>query len=280
MAIISYDLETFELSPNYCPDCEKEIYGDHVDGDVVCPECGKRGPNYVFFNPNWKDHFPPQVSCASAGFVSKKGETEATHDFMGTPGEAMTLDEVNDMIDKLIEWHEEGHTIVVWNGLHFDWRVLAELTGRYEELGELALDTVDPMFYIVCMKGHRLGLDKSCQGMNVKGKLHEVTLNDGTILEDMAGWQAPELWQRGEVEAVMAYLREDVLSLSRLMNNIVRLGYIAWITQKGVRRTVPMKNLYTNRQCLQLPEPDTDWMDNPPVRVDYMDWMLPYREEA
>ena len=58
----------------------------------------------------------------------------------------------------------QGFTIVTWNGLGFDFDVLAEESGLPRECAETGLDHVDMMFHVLCKLGHPLGLDAAARG--------------------------------------------------------------------------------------------------------------------
>ena len=69
--------------------------------------------------------------------------------------------EVGSLVDYLACQVVAGYTILTWNGLSFDFNVLAEESGMHDECAELALNHVDMMFHIFCLRGHYLGLDLS-----------------------------------------------------------------------------------------------------------------------
>jgi len=44
--------------------------------------------------------------------------------------------------------------------------------------------------------------------MGVESKLHTVTLNDGSVVNNFSGKQAPKFWRDGEINTVRYYLVE------------------------------------------------------------------------
>lgn len=102
----------------------------------------------------------------------------------------MSQIEVQEMIRELMRCvDDEGYTLLTWNGLGFDFPVLADESGLLAECQEFARNHVDMMFYILCIRGHRLGLDTAAKGMGLPGKT-----------EGMTGADAPKLWADGQYE--------------------------------------------------------------------------------
>ena len=89
----------------------------------------------------------------------------------------------------------------------------------------------------------------------------------------MDGSKAPELWAQGEHEAVLEYLKGDVVQLLKLAEHVQEDGGISWISGRGERQWVGARKLLTVRECFDIPEPDTSWMEDPPTRQQFVDWM-------
>lgn len=70
---------------------------------------------------------------------------------------------------------ECGYTIVTWNGLSFDFDVLAEESGMIEKCRTLAINHVDMMFHALCRLGHGISLDSAAKGMDLLGKNEDMT---------------------------------------------------------------------------------------------------------
>jgi hypothetical protein len=123
-------------------------------------------------------------------------------------------------------------------------------------------------------KGWYLGLQTALEGAGLDGKLKRVTLSDGSIIEDMDGSKAPALWASGEYDAVLAYLKQDVVQLLDLADAILANRGICWTSNNGNPMFVPFEGLLTVGQCFQIPEPDTSWMKNPPTRLQFVQWFI------
>lgn len=141
------------------------------------------------------------------------------------------------------------------------------------ECADLAMNHIDLMLIVTFTKGWFLGLQKALEGAGIEGKVKSLTLSDGTVMKDMDGAKAPELWAQGEYEAVLTYLKGDVVQLLKLAEHIQEDGGISWISDRGKRQWVSARKLLTVRECFDIPEPDTSWMDNPPTRQQFVDWM-------
>jgi hypothetical protein len=217
--------------------------------------------------PNWDPYFPLGITCAA---VALEGQPEPTI-WQGVP--QMTRPEVNGMIDALQALVAGGYTLLTWNGCKFDFRMLGEESGRWEEAADLAAGHIDLMLMFTFKQGHFLGLEKALQGAGIQGKRKTVQLNNGELLHDMHGAKAPHLWAAGEFDAVLSYLRDDVLQPIRLARHIESAGRISWAARSGGMQEARFERLYTVRECFNLPEPDNSWMRDPPRREDFIDWM-------
>ncbi len=142
-----------------------------------------------------------------------------------------------------------------------------------DECVQLALDHIDLMMMVTFTKGHYLSLQAALNGSGLEGKLKSVTLSNGTILKDMDGAKAPGMWAKGEHEAVLAYLKEDVLQLLDLAEMTAKNKSLCWLSRSGNRQKIPVHRLLTARECFTLPEPDVSWQRNPPRRSDFVSWM-------
>ncbi len=94
---------------------------------------------------------------------------------------------------------EDGFTILTWNGVGFDFDVLAEESGESKLCRQLASEHVDMMFHILCRLGFGVSLDSAARGMGIEGK--DRGLNSAS---------APVLWGKGMHEDVFKYVERDV----------------------------------------------------------------------
>lgn len=126
--------------------------------------------------------------------------------------------------------------------------------------------------------GYRVSLDRACAGSGVVSKLKSVTLKDGRTVS-ISGAEAPLLWDAGEDQAVLAYLREDVQSLMRLAVDWERTKRARWFTKQNKLKTLSLITpngedpVLTVDYCSELPLPDTSWMTNPPSREAMVGWL-------
>ncbi len=216
---------------------------------------------------SWDPYFPLGITCAAAAL---EGHPEPIL-WQGVP--RLGSQECQDLVSALEDLVAQGHTLLTWNGCKFDFRVLGEEAGMEEACARLAADHVDLMLMFTFKQGHFLGLDKALRGSGVQGKRKQVSLSTGEVIENMDGALAPELWARGEHEAVLLYLKDDVRQPLELARKIEESGQMGWLTSRGGYRKTPFDRLYTVRECFAFPLPDTSWMRHPPDRKDFISWM-------
>ena len=221
---------------------------------------------------NWIDHVPLGITCGAVAF-SDQPEIK----YWQAP-EQLGKEESIAMVRDLQSIVGEGYSLLTWNGAGFDFQVLAHESGMFEECGELALNHIDMMLLVTFDKGWYLSLQTALEGPGLAGKLKTVKLKDGTLITDMAGAQAPKLWAAGEYEAVLAYLKQDVLQPLELAENIEKTGSIRWTSNNGRPQTVKTE-LKTVRECFAIPEPDTSWMKDPPQREQFVSWIPDFRSK-
>src|SRR6516162_11568749 len=153
------------------------------------------GPDF-----NWRPHRPIGITCAAI-VASDSLQPVVWHarTGAGAPAARMAGDEAREVVKTLVQKSAEGYTIITWNGLGFDFDVLAEESEAAEPCRELALGHVDMMFHVFCEKGFPVSLEKAAAAMGVAGKL-----------EGLSGWQAPKLWAAGDHQKVLDYVAQDV----------------------------------------------------------------------
>lgn len=227
---------------------------------------------------DWQAQRPLGISCAAAAWYPRESSKIwnslmwfAGDDFSNQPWSgAMTQNQCRKIVKDLRDMVADGATIVTVNGLGFDFSILAEESGMVEECADLALNHhCDMMLMSVCYHGWPVGLDALAAGAGVQGKLHNVALKDGTILEGMGGAMAPQMWERGEHEAVLAYLKDDIKATLEAATVSVECGRLRWLSKKGKAWSVPLMRFDSAyhfpvvSEMMTWPKPDTSWMDNP-----------------
>ena len=213
---------------------------------------------------NWRPHRPLGISCA-ATLASDSNELRLWHGKTkdGSPSPRMTPADALGLVQHLLKMAEEGFTILTWNGLGFDFDILAEEAASAGICTQCALAHVDMMFHIVCSLGYPVALDKGAQGMGLPGKP-----------AGMSGIKAPKLWAEGRHKDVLDYVSQDVRMATQIAQTTEQRRRFEWITRKGTKSTLPLpKGWLIVSEALKLPEPDVSWMSNPIKRRDFTAWM-------
>ena len=213
---------------------------------------------------NWRPHRPLGISCAAtlesgaAQPVLWHGKTPDGH-----PAERMSQADARGLVEYLSKMAADGFKILTWNGLGFDFDILAEESGAVAECAECALGHVDMMFQVLCSLGYPIGLDKAAQGMGLPGKP-----------PGMSGILAPQLWAQGRFQQVLEYVAQDVRTTMQLARAGEERRKLEWITRKGTKSSMPLRNGWLSvREALKLPEPDTSWMSAPISRREATAWL-------
>lgn len=229
-----------------------------------------------------------RISCASV-FGRQDGRTTDIIRFfngqeLGIPQPGyMETDEVDELVIYLRDSVKEGDKILTWNGLQFDFKVLARYTSMPEIVVDIALNHhIDMMFEVFCRKGFMLGLDAACVGQSVEGK------------GDIHGDLAPHLWQdnpQGLIDAgrpdlaeidpdrrrkmCLEYVVSDTKISAILFEELMKKKRLNWTAKSGRANWVTYTGLSV-KECLALPTPDTSWMSNPFHRSDFHRWTEKY----
>ena len=211
-----------------------------------------------------KAHRPLGITCAA---TLAEGDAQArtwfTEESNNRPAPRMSRDDLSELVDFLSAQVEAGFTILTWNGLGFDFDILAEESGRREDCKRLALGHVDMMFHVFCEKGFPVGLEAAAQGMGLRGKP-----------PGMSGALAPELWAAGKTAEVLDYVAHDCEITLEVASISQRRGSFAWITRRGSRSRLPLRSGWLSvEQALRLPKPDTSWMTSPMPRTHFTGWL-------
>lgn len=216
---------------------------------------------------DWKDYRPLGITCAALAWKVDMDDGVESVVYDGIP--RMTKSDCRDLVNHLLIAVDADYTIVTWNGLSFDFDILAEESGMHAECAELANSHVDPMFQVHCSKGFPVGLDAVSKGMGLTGKMEGVT-----------GAKAPQLWADGQFETVLEYVKQDARSTLEVALAIEQRKGLEWIAKSGRRNSLRIPRLLTVKECLQLPLPNTSWMSEPMPRSKFVGWMEPRPESA
>jgi hypothetical protein len=213
---------------------------------------------------DWKSQRPLGISCAATLLADADqprlwyGGTDRV-----SPKNCMSREEAAQLVEYLSKQVENGYTLVTWNGLGFDFDVLAEEAQMLPECRRLTLAHVDMMFHAFCQLGHGIGLDAAAKGMGLAGKT-----------KGMSGELAPALWAQGRREEVLGYVAQDVSITLGLATACGSRGVLRWLARSGsVRHMALPKGWLSVSEALELPLPDTSWMSEPWSRERFTGWM-------
>lgn len=211
------------------------------------------------------DHRPLGIACVAA-VISGQEDAVVWHGANGDgPAGQMTQEEVCSLVKQFSAWAEEGYTLLSWNGLGFDFNILADESGLAEECGRIALDHVDMMFHVVCELGFPVGLGKAAEGLGLPGKAGGISGSD-----------APLMWAQGRCKEVIEYNIQDSRLALAIALETERRGELLWITRRGTTGRMPLRHGWRPvSEALKTPEPDTSWMSDPPSREDFTAWIPP-----
>lgn len=213
---------------------------------------------------DWKPYRPLGICCA-ATLPADTGTPVLWHGVTGSglPADRMSRQDVTRLVDHLLAMAGEGYTILTWNGLGFDFDVLAEESGMLNQCRSLARGHVDLMFHVFCKLGYPVGLDAAAKAMNLPGKP-----------KGMSGLLAPRMWAEGKRQEILDYVVQDARTTLDLATSSERQGCLRWITRRGkVQRMALRAGWLAASAADELPEPDTSWMSNPLPRYRFTGWL-------
>ena len=213
---------------------------------------------------NWRTHRPLGITCAATLAVDAPQATVFhAQQPNGSPAPRMTAEQARALVEFLERQVAAGYTILTWNGLGFDFDVLAEESGALATCQALALAHVDMMFHVVCDRGFPVALDKAAQALGVPGKP-----------PGMSGAMAPQLWAQGQHQQVLDYVAQDVRAALDIAQACESQHKLRWLTRKGTPGTMPLPRGWLSvREAIGLPMPDTAWMSAPLSRSDFTAWL-------
>lgn len=217
------------------------------------------GPDF-----NWRAHRPLGITCAAALPCDAKRAIR-WHGTMadGSPAKRMTPQEVRALVEQLAGLAANGYTLLTWNGLGFDFDVIAEECDAVAECRRLALDHVDMMFHVFCDRGFPVALSKAAEALGIPGKP-----------VGMSGQLAPQLWVEGRHQEVLDYVEQDARITLQVAEASEKRRCFKWTTRRGTVSRMDLKRGWlTVRDAMKLPEPDTTWMSSPIPRRQFTQWL-------
>jgi len=212
---------------------------------------------------DWSNYRPLGISCAATLPSDGKPELWYGKTNFGDYASQLSVKETKELVKHLQTRVEAGYMILTWNGLGFDFDILAEESGMHPTCKQLALEHTDMMFHVFCLKGYPLGLDKAAKGMGLAGKPPGIT-----------GEMAPRMWAEGRFQEVLDYVQQDVKTLLELAHAIDLERQLRWLSNSGRPQSLPLPSGWlTVKEAENLPLPDTSWMSNPWPRSKFTTWM-------
>jgi hypothetical protein len=217
---------------------------------------------------NWRDVRPLGISCAAALASDRPlsnlwfNKDDEEYPLSGGMDQQRAKYLVQDL---MLLVNDNGYTIITWNGLGFDFDVLAEESGMLNECTELALNHIDMAFQFLCMKGYMIGLEAASMGLGFGGKM-----------SGMSGVKAPQLWASSNLRdrlRVLRYVHQDVVTTLEVYEESSEIRRVPWTSKSGKPNTLFIQEWLPVKDCLKMPLPDTSWMDNPWKREEFYAWM-------
>jgi hypothetical protein len=213
---------------------------------------------------DWSHYRPLGIACVATQVSGEPPVAWYGKKVAGEYADRMQPGEAQELVSYLQNKVDSGGVILTWNGLGFDFDILAEESGMLVECSQLARGHIDMMFHIFCLKGFALGLDKAAKGMGLSGKTPGMT-----------GDMAPKMWQEGLYQEVLEYVQQDVRTLIELWAAGDSQRRLTWISNRGYPQRLPLpRGWATVEEALKLPLPDTSWMSNPWPRSKFTGWLV------
>ena len=215
-------------------------------------------------NSDWREHRPLGIGCAAAVASDlQQPLTWYTTEPDGSIALQMSEQDAATMVQDLQRYTKQGYTILTWNGMGFDFDVLAEESHLHDLCRTLALNHVDAMFHVFCQLGYPLGLSTVAKGMGTQGKT-----------EGMDGKQATIMWANGQRQPVIDYCAQDVAATLDVAKAIESAGQLKWTSRSGRTQNMRLpRGWSTVQQAMQTPQPDTSWMTQPILRTSFTGWL-------
>jgi hypothetical protein len=212
---------------------------------------------------DWREVGPLGVTCASI-VTDKFSMAYWAGKNNGSFQEQMSHSEIEDLVFDLLWLVNHDYRLVTWNGLSFDFQLLAEESGLHRYCADIALyEHIDPMFQFLCENGYPVGLNTVAKTIGLPGKTEGVT-----------GDKAPEMWKNGQQELVIEYVIQDSQTTLDVMKYLDKYRLMPWTTKAGKERVFrPVSGEWlVPYDCINIPLPDTSWMKEPIDRRKFYGW--------
>jgi len=210
---------------------------------------------------NWKSHRPVGICCAATVCNGHEPILWYSKNFDGCIASMLSVEDAGALFCYLFRAAEMGWRIVTWNGLGFDFNILAEESGEKTDCALLALKHYDLMFQIFCGKGYPVSMNKVASQLGIP------------INSDISGETAPVLWAAGEYDRVLQFTSHKVLDLLEIAKRGEKSGFLTWVSNNGTRQQVDLRKGWIEvLKLIKSPIPDTSWMGKPLKREEFLYW--------
>ena len=219
---------------------------------------------------NLDQYRPLGISCAAtfeSGAVAPKLWFNSSDALDASPSsDAMTKEQCGKLVIYLQERLANGYIPITWNGLKFDFDILAEESGLLSECSNLALSSIDMMFQFFMTKGFPVGISPVARGLGLEGKT-----------EGMHGDLAPIMWSEnlGSRLKVLEYVSQDARLTFQIAEKVLEKRHFSWVAKSGKTNVwyIDVRGWLTVKECLALPRPDQSWMSKPIPPEQFTSWM-------
>ena len=212
---------------------------------------------------DWRDSAPLGIACATACIPDLETPwiwVDKNPD--GTYSDQLSVASTKVMVREL-EQLAQIYTLATWNGTGFDWPVIAQESEEVDACRQLALNHVDMMFHLFCVKGYPAGLANACVQMGLPSKTEGV---DGAMVG--------VLWAEGKRQLIIDYCTQDSRITAMLATACQRVNGLQWTSRSGRVQTLQLpQGWLSTRDAMTLALPDTSWMDTPMPRGTFTDWL-------
>lgn len=204
---------------------------------------------------------PFNISVAATAIRGGEERAWYSKDEEGRPALNLTQQQAHELLEYLQDMQQRDFMVCAWNGLGFDLKWIGYNAKNMKLAAEIVLNSYDPMFQFFNQRGFPVSLAKVAEGLGIK----QTKL--------MNGADAPKEWAKGNHEAVMEYCLGDCQMTNMIISEIVTKKCVNWITANGMNKSEPMPLLKSVRQVIDEPIADQSWMDNPPSKSKFHEWV-------
>lgn len=214
---------------------------------------------------HWSQIAPLGITCAALS--SADGEQGMLW-YSSPTRKIMSKTACESMARHIAHLVKQGHEIVTWNGMGFDWPVIAHEIGNFKLMTEIALNTIDPMYGMFKSFGFPISLDSASVGMGFEGKL-----------EGMSGDKAVAMWLNPLTRPrVLSYVLQDARTTAQVAGKLKATREMHWIKKSGGPAS-RMLSYERNKEFVSLAMPDQSWMDKPIPENQFFDWQCHARSK-